>query len=380
MSIVTVAGPDPAEWAAVDRLIARGVDVHAVRRMIPRGIDRWHRRWRLAGTWLRGREPFRTTWYREAEVQTLLHGLLRHNDFDVVDVEDNAMGIYRYPTTAPVVFNEHEVRRPRPVSLNGWSLRNSLRWAAGEWDWSRWPRYHREVWERFQRIQVFTERDAAALRSIAPHLSARIHVNPFGIEMPEPVDPRMEQAGTVLFSGAFHHPPNRDAALWLTGEIMPRLRKREASVRLVLAGSLPPESVKALATSDVVVAGDVPSIRPFFEQATVVVAPIRTGGGMRMKVLQAMAMGKPVVTTRRGAEGLDFFGESPPLLVADDAKGIADAVAELLNSSERRRELAGRARGFVAQHFSEDAYARRLEAIYDQAIQSRSSAVRRPSA
>ena len=85
---------------------------------------------------------------------------------------------------------------------------------------------------------------------------------------------------------------------------------------------------------------------------------------MRMKVLQAMAMGKAVVTTPRGAEGLAIEGCQPPLAVAEDAEGIADAAATLLASVEARRSLGRRARAFVAEHYSPPAYARRLEAVY----------------
>src|SRR5512147_1972097 len=72
ITLVTVAGPDPAEWAAVDHLQSMGVDVHAVRRTTPRGLPRWQRRWRWATKWLRGRWPWRTIWFWEPELQRLL--------------------------------------------------------------------------------------------------------------------------------------------------------------------------------------------------------------------------------------------------------------------------------------------------------------------
>jgi glycosyltransferase involved in cell wall biosynthesis len=112
------------------------------------------------------------------------------------------------------------------------------------------------------------------------------------------------------------------------------------------------------------VTGPVLAVEPYLEQASVVLAPVRSGGGMRVKVLQAMAMARPVVTTPLGAEGLAGDRSQKPIAVAESAEGIASATAELLASREAREALGRRARAFVAEHHSWSAYLRRLEAIY----------------
>jgi glycosyltransferase involved in cell wall biosynthesis len=112
-------------------------------------------------------------------------------------------------------------------------------------------------------------------------------------------------------------------------------------------------------------------VEPYIESAAVVLAPVRTGGGMRMKVLQALAAGKAVVTTPRGAEGFDCFGEEPPLRCADTAEGLAATTAELLGDDEARRDLGARARRFAERHYSPAAWAGRLEAAYREAIGTR---------
>ncbi len=364
ITLVTVAGPDPAEWAAVDRLQAMEIDVHAVRRTNPRGLPRWRRRWRWATKWLQGRWPWRTIWFWEPEVQHILDRLLAERAFDLIIVEDNAMGIYRYDTSAPCLFTEHEVRRPRPIDWHAGTPANWLRWAWRETDWQRWPQYQAAIWRRFERIQVFTARDADALIKLSPDLTGRVDVNPFGIELPAPLDPAREEKDQVLFVGNFTHPPNVDAALWLGRDIMPLLRSRCREVRLTLVGIYPPPDVQALAGDDIVVTGPVATIGPLFERAAVVVAPLRIGGGMRMKVLHSLALGKAVVTTSRGADGLTIGHHAPPLIVADSAEEIADAVLTLLKSDERRRALGQEARAFVTEHFSAAAYAQRIEAIW----------------
>lgn len=364
ITLVTVAGQEPGEHEAIEHLDAMGLDVWAVRRSQPGGWQSWRRRWRLASTWLRGRYPWRTVWFWEAEIQHILDRLLAENAFDLVLVEDNAMGAYTYRTKTPLLFTEHEVRRPRATNWASFRQTDPLNWVLNETDWARWPRYQRMIWRRFDRIQTFSKRDADAISVIAPDLAVRVRVNPFGICIPMLPAPEQQEPGRLLFVGNFTHEPNVDAAMWLGNEIMPLIRERYPGVRLTLVGIYPPLAVRALACDDIQVTGPVPEVEPYFGRAALVVAPMRIGGGMRMKVLQAMALGKAVVTTSRGADGLAIDGRLPPLVISDDAQGFAREVAQLLANKAARRELGRRARAHVMAHFSAQSYASRLEAIY----------------
>ena len=107
-------------------------------------------------------------------------------------------------------------------------------------------------------------------------------------------------------------------------------------------------------------------VTPFLQTAAVVVAPVRTGGGMRRKVLEAMALGKAVVTTRLGAEGLAGPSEDLPLLLADTSGEFSNHVTRLLESLQTRQDLGARARAYVTQHHSWTAHADRLDAIYGE--------------
>src|SRR3954449_11915589 len=170
----------------------------------------------------------------------------------------------------------------------------------------------------------------------------------------------------MLFDGDFHHTPNRDAAIWLAREILPAVRERHPEARLRIVGSGPPPEVRALAGPAVEVVADAPSVLPHTEEAAVVMAPVRTGGGMRMKVLQAMAAGKAVVTTQRGTEGYTGFGEEPPLAVGESGAEIAAATAALLGDDEQRRQLGERARDFAGRNHSPEAWAERQTAVYEE--------------
>ena len=180
----------------------------------------------------------------------------RAQTFDVIAAEDNPLAVLRFPAGVATVLTEHEaVRAParewRAVGLAERPLR-----ALRARDWRRWDSYLPTAWRRFDLLQVYCEGDAAAVRRLAPEMSGRIRVNPYGIELPEPMDPAHEQPGTILFAGTFAHLPNRDAARWLAGEIMPAIRRRHPAAQLRLVGSAPPREVLDLAGPGVEVIAD----------------------------------------------------------------------------------------------------------------------------
>ncbi len=360
VTVVTLAGPDPAEVEAVDRLRRQGVDIHATVRTLIRGTLGWTRRFRIVGTWLRGRVPLRTAWFAEPEIQALINTLTTAREFDVVVVEDNAMAAYRIPQGLPAVLTEHEVRRPRRIEGPPRAPRAWPRWALAELDWRRWPNYQRRVWSRFDVIQVFTHRDAAAVAALSPELTDRIRVNPFAIELPAQHEAE-EEPDTMLFAGNYTHPPNVDAALWLGNEILPRVARLYPGVKLSIVGPYAPPEVQKLDGAHVRFLGRVPDLGTMLRRTAVAMAPVRTGGGMRMKVLHAMALGKPVVTTTRGAEGLDVGGGRPPVEIGDDADALAHAAARLLRDPDARRDLGRRARSYVEANHSPQAHVDRLE-------------------
>jgi glycosyltransferase involved in cell wall biosynthesis len=367
VTVLTVAGPRETELEALALLQASGVELYAVRRSTPQPLTRWHRRARLTTSWLRSRWPRRTVWFYEPEIQRLIDRLAASRDFDVIAVEDNSMGVYRYPRNIPAVLTEHEVRRPRRIDWRRVAA-TAGRAAVAELDWQRWRDYQAAVWSKFALVQVFTQRDADAVFDIAPNLQGKVRVNPYGVELPGEIDGASEEGNTILFVGNFRHVPNVDAAVWLGRTIVPLVRSRIPDVRITLVGLNAPREVRALAAPGVELLGAVDDMRPLLARTAVVLAPIRIGGGMRMKVLHAMAHGKAVVTTPRGAEGLALGREALPLILAEDGRALADATVALLQDDERRHSLGRAARDFVTAHFGPEAHAERLEAVYTELV------------
>jgi glycosyltransferase involved in cell wall biosynthesis len=372
VTFVSAVGEEPGEAEAAERLRQSGLEAHFADRRRPQSARRRRRRRaRMAGAWSLGAKPWRAVWFADPDIQAILDRLAQAHSFDVAVVEDSAMSGYRLPAGVPTLLTEHEVLRPRPIDWHPGAPANWPGWAFGELDWRKRPRFQRDAWRRFDRVLAFGRRDAVAIAELAPEVAPRVRVSPFGLALPPLADPRGEQPKSILFVGNFTHRPNRDAAHWLAREIMPAVLTRQPQAQLRIVGSSAPAEILTLAGEAVEVVPDAPSVEPYLAAAAVVVAPVRTGGGMRMKVLQALGAGKAVVTTSRGSEGFDCFDESPPLAIADDAATFAVETAALLNDPERRAALGGRARGFAEAHYSPIAWAARLEIAYREAICNR---------
>ena len=373
VTVVTIAGPHPSQLDALAKLNAAGFDVRALERRDTSAVDRAARWLRNAVRWLLLRRPMYVVWHHEPAFQRMIDALCAERTIDVVHVNDSAMAGYAFPAGVPRVLVEIEARAPRRVDWTGWLRGSWYRGIMDEADWHWWPRYQRRVWRAFDRIEVFTQRDAKTVARIAPAVATRVHVNPFGIELPTVADPSLEEEGTIAFVGTFTHAPNVDAAQWLARDVMPLLRARSTGARLHVYGDDPHGALAGLVRDDVYVHGWVPDIEAALARAAVVAAPVRVGGGQRMKVLQAMAMAKPIVTTPRGADGVLFDDGEPPLAIADTAGPIADRIAELLAAPARRRALGARARATAEAHHDAAAYAARLEDAYAAVLAARAA-------
>lgn len=368
LTLVAPFGEDPGQAEAAAALLADpSLDAHLVdRRRSPHRGRRWRVRAELMGNWARNDWPWRVV-LGATGLQPLIDELTARERFDVVAVEDNPAAVLRFPASLPTVLTEHEAVRAPASDRGAASLRDRPAAALHKRDWRRWDTFLPRAWRRFDLVQVFTEGDAAAVRTRAPDLDSRLRINPYGMVLPPALDPTAEEEDTLLFTGTFAHLPNRDAARWLAAEIMPAVRQQRPDALLRIVGHRPPLEVLALAGPGVEVIADAPSVEPYLAAAAVVIAPVRSGGGMRMKVLEALAKGKAVVTTPLGAEGFTRFETEPPLAIAAAATGLAADAAELLAEPARRRRLGTEARRFAEAHHSPAPWAGRLETIYAEA-------------
>jgi glycosyltransferase involved in cell wall biosynthesis len=212
-------------------------------------------------------------------------------------------------------------------------------------------------------VVAFTERDRTALLPLAGRTP--VVPIPFGTVVPRrPLNPVGAEAPTIVFVGSFRHYPNLDGAMRLITGIFPLVRARCQGARLAIIGSDPPASLHEAAADGIEVLGSVPDITEQLDRASVVVAPLRLGGGMRVKVIEALAAGKAVVCSRLAIEGLDVADGEEVRLAETDGE-FADAVVELLERPDLRQALAGRARAWACTNAGWDRPVAAYEALYD---------------
>lgn len=200
--------------------------------------------------------------------------------------------------------------------------------------------------------QVFvSEEERALLQSLIPHNRAKQFVVPNGADfeaLSEVADDPHD--GVMLFTGTMSYPPNYRGAIWFIEEILPRVREHIANASLIVAGRDPAPALLELSRTDgVTVTGGVDSMVPYFSQASIDVVPLRSGAGTRLKIAEAFAARRAVVSTSLGASGLPVTSGNE-LLLSDDAASFAEAVVELLNHQDRRDAIAAAGHEFGATH------------------------------
>lgn len=219
-------------------------------------------------------------------------------------------------------------------------------------------RMERKTIGEFDHVVVVSERERERLTAAA----RSVLVCPNGRE-PSVVLPDAPDA-TVAFVATMGWAPNVDAALWLGREIWPEVLARVPQAQLLLVGKDPAPSVRALAGENVEVTGTVADVTPYLARARVVLAPLRAGGGTRLKILEALDLGRPVVATSVGCEGMeDLAGRG--VVVADTVAALAEAIAALLLDPARASALGRSGHEAVAADHSWDvALAPLLEAVH----------------
>jgi glycosyltransferase involved in cell wall biosynthesis len=283
--------------------------------------------------------------------------------FDLVQYEYVEMANLVPPTSTPSILTVHQLGFAQEGPH--WRVQGGGAFGAGALALFR---HLRDLdWElaavrRAHHVVTLSPEDASRLRRFVPGL--RLSTNPMGVDTQHyRPDATPAAAPTdLLFVGHFGHPPNVDAVHSLVRDVLPRL---ERPVRLRIIGHAPPPEIIALGErGEVEVTGAVPDVRPHLAAARVVVAPVRFGTGMRGKVLEALAMGRPVVTTSLGAEGLGATtGEQ--LLIADDAAACARAIRRLLADPALATRVGTAARAFAVERFDWDAIATGHDEIYE---------------
>ena len=313
--------------------------------------------------------PFSVIAHRSRELSHRLAAICRASvPPDIVHLDTIALAPYAGECgKLPVVLAHHNIEsqlmRRRGGFERGWLARRYVgREAAKLRD------LEARVAGRFLANITVSEADGATLREICP--DAVTAVIPNGVDTEYFTPRRGEETPTLIFTGGMNMFANRDGVDWFLQSVWPTVKAQVQEARFVAIGQRPSERLQAAAARDegVEAPGFVQDVRPAVARAAVYVVPLRVGGGTRLKVLDAMAQGKAIVSTTLGAEGIEVR-DGEHLLLADQADAFADRVVELLRRPDERARLGDAARRQAEARYSWRILGERLAAVYSRAIE-----------
>ena len=306
--------------------------------------------------------------HHRPEFQAALDQLIGRKSYDVLQVENCFMTHYAFPRELPVVVDEHNVdyeilaRTAAVVRAGPRKLYNRI-------DSEKLRVEEERCWRTVDACAVTSPHDESVVREAAPN--ARVAIVPNSVDT-EYFAPSAAPADrdTVLFFGTLSYYPNTDGLHFFVRQVLPLLRRSHPSVRVVIVGRDPPPALARESAPDITWTGEVPDVRPYLQRARVAIAPLRIGGGTRLKILEAMAMGRAVVSTRVGAEGIGVTHERDVLL-ADEPQDFAAQIGRVLDDDDLASRLGTQARRLVESDYEWSTSARTLEALQRAAVSAR---------
>jgi sugar transferase (PEP-CTERM/EpsH1 system associated) len=346
---------DEADFAAARELESKGIPTTAIRY-----ADKWKKLSSLP--LLLTSTPLTLGVYGSRELQAAVDELIPSCDM-----------AYAYSSSMGAFLEKHA---PKPRVMHFGEL-DSDKWRQyGErtslpmsWVYAREHRtllaFERRVARAFTENVLCTPLEQKIFEAAIPGASSTVLRNgvDLGFYSPSKIGP---EPAHLVFTGVMNYFPNADGCLWFVREILPLVREEFPAARLTIVGAQPTAEVRSLArTSGVAVTGFVNDTREWLTKAAISIAPLRIARGIQNKVLEAMAMGLPVVGTTSATQGVE--GESGrDYLVADDAREFADAVRRLLREPSRAREVGRNARRFVEKNYDWEVVFRPLDDILER--------------
>jgi glycosyltransferase involved in cell wall biosynthesis len=302
-------------------------------------------------------------------LQRALNRVLCATRFDVVNLEFSFLGHCDLRQAPPgarlpsLVVDSHNIdyELARQYARAGHSLARRLYYAA---NWRKLRREELGTYRDADGVYLCSATDERHLLDQIPRARTTVIPNSADVEyyQPRPTDPPPD-GRTVIFFGLLSYIPNVDGVIYFVRNIWPRIAEAHSDARLKIVGGRPPASLLSLGGARVELTGFVPDLRPHLAAAAAIVVPLRLGGGTRLKIVEGMAMGKAIVSTTLGAEGIEAV-PGRDLLIEDQPAAFADAVNRLLAEPALAARIGHSARQLAVQRYSWSAAAQGLEGFY----------------
>jgi len=304
------------------------------------------------------------------EIAGILQELCSEHAYDIVQVEHSSLTIYldklkfiNNPCTILTMHNVDYVRNDRVIENTPAGFYKLFLY----YNQFKFKKWEARSLAGCDRIVAVSSSDREIIEQLG--VAGNVEIVPNGVDTLalRQIEAREREPQSIIFVASMDSEANHDGALFLLKQIFPKIKALVPSVSLYLVGRNPKNSLKAFDNGeDVFVTGEVPGVLDFYEKASVAVVPLRSGGGTRLKILEAMALGVPVVSTTIGCEGLEVE-DRKHLLVADDPDLFARAVVELLKDKELGRALVAASRKRVEGQYDWRSIAARQDDLYRSA-------------
>lgn len=360
-AVTLVTYGDAADDRAIAQLRRCGGSVVVVSPPSPRPLARRISQMRA----LTSAESFHGREFRSPRMQAAIDKVLGERRPDVVQVESTQLLCFDFGAGATVVLDEHNVESEllRRMYENETS---TVRRLYNRLECAKLHRSEHEWWNAVDGCAVTSARDEHQVRSQAP--STMTAVVPNGVDC-DYFSPQLDapHPDALVFVGLLTYRPNLDAARYLIDDLLPRIRRFRPDTTVTVVGHGLERDLDSLRRPGVTVTGWVSDVRGYVAEATVAVVPIRIGGGTRLKVVEALAMGKAVVSTSIGCEGIDVV-DGEHLVVADASDAFASQVCRLLSNPRLRRRLGDAGHELAVNRYSWKESTARLERLHADAM------------
>jgi polysaccharide biosynthesis protein PslH len=302
------------------------------------------------------------------EMQKTLNRLFDRERFDLVQTEFPMMGSFDMNTDAIKILDAHNVEYDnfRRMAANARSVIRKLHYTR---EYRKLYVEEIDACSRQDAMFVTSSRDKEIFDSDIPHIPK--YVIPNGVDMAyfQPCDSAVEPH-SMVFTGMMAYVPNYDGILYFLDKIFPGILAKIPDAKIYIVGNRPPKDLENRASANVIITGYVDDVRPFIRRANLYVVPLRMGSGTRLKVLEAMAMKKPIVTTTIGCEGIDVKnGED--VFIEDDPVSFAGRVVQLFDDPETRSRCIQRGYELVASKYDWSTVGESVENVYQELMKSK---------
>jgi polysaccharide biosynthesis protein PslH len=312
------------------------------------------------------RQSFQHRFYWHRGAQEKLNALLLDAEFDIVQIEFSQMAAYETPGNAKRVIDLHNVEHDvlRQAAESGSAPKRLF----NTWEWRKLRDEEERFWREADLCLATSEPDAQRVREVT---GGECLVVPNGVDDQFFQRSPLSEAEpmSIVFTGAMRYRPNADAAVYFVRRVWPLIRDLVPQATFTIVGADPPEEVVRLGERSAVrVTGSVEDVRPWLRSASAVVVPLLSGGGTRLKILEAFASGRPVVSTSVGASGLDVVDDKH-LLIADRPTDIAQSLVSLLRDRSKAQALTENAYQLTQANYRWSTIVDRLYARYQELLQ-----------